>query len=134
MIIKQISVFLENRAGQLAEITGILAQNGVDLHALHIAETADYGVLRLVPDDAERAAEILQQHGFVLKLNRVVTVGVPDRPGGLYELLRCVAEAKLDITYMYSAFSRLDGKAQMVLRTENTDALFALLKQEGFTE
>ena len=134
MIIKQISVFLENRAGQLAEITGILAQNGVDLHALHIAETADYGVLRLVPDDAERAAEILQQHGFVLKLNRVVTVGVPDRPGGLHELLQRIAQAQLDITYMYSAFSRLDGKAQMVLRTENTDALFALLKQEGFTE
>ena len=83
MTIQQISVFLENRAGQLAEITKILADNGIDLRALSIAETADYGVLRMIVDDPKRATGILLDSGYVMSLTPVLAVSVPDAPGGL---------------------------------------------------
>ena len=102
MTIHQISVFLENRAGQLAEITGILSEHQVDLRALNIAETSDYGVLRLIVSDAQKASSVLLEHGFILTMTPVTAVAVPDRPGGLSELLRVLSEAQIDIEYMYS--------------------------------
>ena len=128
-MVYQISVFLENRAGQFAEITAILAESGVDLRAISIAETADYGLARMIVDDAAKASNILLQHGDILSMTPVWAVEVPDRPAGLSELLAVLAENHIDVEYMYSLFTHREGCAYMVLRISDektfTDALTA---------
>jgi len=114
--IHQISIFLENRAGSLSEITQLLAESGVNLRALSIAESADYGVLRIIADDAEKATAALLEKGCVLSMTPVTVVSVPDQPSGLSELLKVLAEANIDIEYMYSLFTHQNGKAYMVFR------------------
>ena len=131
MTIHQISVFLENRAGQLAEITGVLAENGIDLRAINIAETTDYGVVRLIVSDAPRASTILLEHGFILTMTPVVAASVADRPGGLASLLKLLADAGVDVEYMYSIFGQVDGKAHMIFRVADAENLVTLLQQNG---
>ena len=131
MTIHQISVFLENRAGQLAEITGILAQKGIDLRAINIAETSDYGVLRLIADKPQEAATTLLEHGFILSMTPVVAVSVPDAPGGLAKVLDVLAKADIDVEYMYSVFGQVNGLAHMVFRVTDTDRLLSALKSNG---
>ena len=131
MTIHQISVFLENRAGQLAEITRILADAGIDLRAISIAETADYGVLRLIVDRPQDATSTLLGSGFVLSMTPVTVVSVPDEPGGLAPVLQAVAEGSIDIEYMYSLFTHIDGKAYMVFRVSDDETFTALLASRG---
>lgn len=116
MNIHQITVFLENRSGQLAQITKLLSDAGVDIRAISIAETADYGLARMIVDDCHKASAILLEHGDILSMTPVWAVEVPDRPAGLAELLAVLAEAKVDVEYMYSLFAHKDGNAYMVLR------------------
>lgn len=131
MSVHQISVFLENRAGQLAEITGVIAENGIDLRAISIAETADYGVLRMIVDDAEKATSVLLTHGYILSMTPVVVVAVPDAPGGLAPVLAILAEGKIDIEYMYSLFTHKEGKAYMVFRISDEEKFVDLLSKHG---
>ncbi len=133
MTIQQISVFLENRSGQLSEITDVLAQNKIDLRALHIAETADYGVLRLITADPQEASRILLEHGFILSMTPVMAVAVPDVPGGLAKLLNILAKAGVDIEYMYSVFGRRDDTACMIFRVSDTKRLEEILSDNGIT-
>ena len=116
MNIHQISVFLENRTGQLAEITRLLADNGIDLRAISIAETADYGLVRMIVDESHKASKILLEHGDILSMTPVWAVEVPDRPAGLADLLAVLAEAQVDVEYRYSLFAGKDGHAYMILR------------------
>ena len=116
MSIHQISVFLENRSGQLAQITKLLAQEHVDIRAISIAETADYGLARMIVDDAHKASAILLEHGDILSMTPVWAVEVPDRPSGLADLLAVLAESNVDVEYMYSLFAGKDDHAYMVLR------------------
>ena len=132
MSMKQISVFLENRAGQLAEITGILAENSIDLRALHISETADYGILRLIASEWEKAEVILKENGVVVSMSDVIAVSVPDEPGGLCSLLTVLAKENIDISYMYSVFGKHDGKANMVFRVADVENVEKILKENGF--
>ncbi len=127
MHIHQISVFLENRIGQLAEITKLLADSGVDIRALSIAETADYGLARLVVDDSYKASSILLQHGDILSMTPVWAVEVPDRPGGLAEVLAVLAEAHVDVEYMYSLFTHKEGNAYMVMRVSDDPKFLSTL-------
>ena len=127
MHIHQISVFLENRTGQLAEITGLLAGEGIDIRAISIAETADYGLARLIVDDSHKASSILLQHGDILSMTPVWAVEVPDSPGGLAELLNILAQEQIDIEYMYSLFTQREGRAYMVLRVSNEPRLLGAL-------
>ena len=122
MSIHQISVFLENRAGQLAEITKLLAQEHVDIRAISIAETADYGLARMIVDDSQKASSILLQHGTVLSMTPVWAVEVPDRPAGLSELLEVLADNHVDVEYMYSLFTHRNDTAYMVLRISDEAA------------
>ena len=122
MSIHQISVFLENRTGQLAEITGLLAKEHIDIRAISIAETADYGLARMIVDDAQKASSILLQHGDILSMTPVWAVEVPDRPAGLAELLAVLAENRIDVEYMYSLFTHREGYAYMVLRISDEAA------------
>ena len=127
MNIHQISVFLENRTGQLAEITRLLADNGIDLRAISIAETADYGLARMIVDDSHKASKILLEHGDILSMTPVWAVEVPDRPGGLAEVLAVLAEAHVDVEYMYSLFAHQEGKAYMVMRISDEPRFLSTL-------
>lgn len=118
-MVYQISVFLENRAGQLAEVTGLLAENNVNLRAISIAETTDYGVLRVIVDDAERASSILLEQGNVISMTPVSVVEVPDRPAGLADVLKILSEKEIDIEYMYSILANGGEKAYMVFRASD---------------
>ena len=122
MSIHQISVFLENRTGQLAEITNLLAKEHIDIRAISIAETADYGLARMIVDDAHKASSVLLQHGDILSMTPVWAVEVPDRPAGLASLLTVLAENHIDVEYMYSLFTHRDGYAYMVLRISDEEA------------
>ena len=130
-MVYQISVFLENRAGQFAEITGILAENGIDLRAISIAETADYGILRMIVDDAQKATAILMQHGYLMSMTPVLVVSVPDQPGGIAPILATLAEGNIDIEYMYSLFTHIEGKAYIVFRVAETEKFISLLASHG---
>ena len=131
MEIFQVSVFLENQAGKLSEVTNLLAENGIDLRAINIAESSDYGVLRVITSDAEKAVEILREHGFIVSSTAVLGVSVPDRPGGLAHLLRQLAEENFDVEYMYSVFGQPNGLAYMILRVENIEEVRAALEKDG---
>ena len=127
MNIHQISVFLENRTGQLAEITALLAKEHIDIRALSIAETSDYGLARMIVDDSHRASAILLQHGDILSMTPVWAVEVPDRPGGLAELLTVLAEAHVDVEYMYSLFTHREGHAYMVMKVSDEPRFLSTL-------
>ena len=118
-MVHQISIFLENRAGQLAQVTRVLADNAVDLRALSIAETSEYGVLRLIVDNAEKATSVLLANGFILSMTPVSVVAVPDQTGGLAPVLEALAEGEMDVEYMYSLFTHKEGLAYMVMRVSN---------------
>ena len=122
MHIHQISVFLENQAGKLAEITDLLAAKGINLRAISIAETADYGLVRLIVDDYKRAGEILTAHGDMISINKVWAVAVPDEPAGLSKLLQVLAASQVNVAYMYSLFTHGSGCAYMVLRISDEEA------------
>ena len=130
-MVYQISVFLENRAGQFAEITGILAENGIDLRAISIAETADYGILRMIVDDAQKATSLLMQHGYLLTMTPVIVVAVSDQPGGIAPILATMAEGNIDIEYMYSLFTHIEGKAYIVFRVAEAEKFITLLSSHG---
>ena len=132
-MVYQISVFLENRAGQFAEITGILAENKVDLRAISIAETTDYGVLRIIVDNAEKATAILMQHGYLMSMTPVLVIAVPDRPGGVATVLATLAEGNIDIEYMYSLFTHKEGKSYIVFRVAEMEKFVELLKTHDLT-
>ena len=130
MNIHQISVFLENRAGQLSEITAMLAEDNIDIRAISIAETTDYGLVRMIVDDCKKASDALLKHGNVLSMTPVLAVEVPDRPAGLAQLLKVFEEHHINIEYMYSLFTHRDGMAYMVIKTDD-EAAVAKAAAEG---
>ena len=127
MSIHQISVFLENRTGQLAELTQLLAAEHVDIRAISIAETSDYGLARMIVDDVQKASSILLQHGTILSMTPVWAVEVPDRPAGLSELLEVLAKNHVDVEYMYSLFTHRDDQAYMVMRVHDDPKFLSTL-------
>lgn len=129
MSITQISIFLENRAGQLSEITKILSENSIDLKALNIAETADYGILRIISDDSDKAAKLLRDNGLIVTETPVAAAAVPNKAGGLNELLNIISKEEIDIEYMYSVFGQKDGLAYMIFKVKDVDAFTAVLKK-----
>ena len=131
MHIHQISVFLENRAGQLAQITKLLADEHVDIRAISIAEAADYGLARMIVDDSYKASSILLKHGDILSMTPVWAVEVPDRPGGLAEVLGVLADAHVDVEYMYSLFTQKEGHAYMVMRISDEPRFLSTLGDHG---
>lgn len=133
MAVNQISVFLENQNGQLAEITGLLAENKINLRAISIAETSDYGVLRIIADDSEKATNVLLANGNIINMNPVTVVAVPDEPAGLSELLKLLSAGDISIEYMYSLFTHQNDKAYMVFRVTDYDNFIELLSKHGLT-
>lgn len=131
MKIKQISLFLENRSGQLKEITKLLSDNNIDLKAINIAETADYGILRLISDNADTATSLLIENGFITTLTPVVAIAVPNVAGGLNQLLDKIADSNINIEYMYSVFGQKDGLAYMIFKVSDPDKLIEDMEKNG---
>ena len=127
MNIQQITVFLENRIGQLSEITQLLAKENIDIRAISIAETADYGLVRMIVNDSQKASSILLEHGDILSMTPVWAVEVPDRPAGLAELLTVLTEENIAVEYMYSLFTHKNDFAYMVMRVNDDAKLLKVL-------
>ncbi len=132
MTIQQISVFLENRAGQLAEVTELLAQHGVNLRAIHVAETADYGVLRIIVNKPEEAVSVLKSHGLIVSLTNVLGVGIDDEPGAFSKAVQALAAENINIEYMYAFIGRSKDKAYVIIRADQEEKAAAILQEQGF--
>ena len=126
---EQISVFLENKAGRLAEVTAILAETGVNIRALALADTSDFGVLRLIVSDNEKAITALKNQGFTVGRTDVVAVEVEDRPGGLHRILDVLNRAGINVEYMYAFVTQSGNNAIMIFRFDNIDEAVKLLKE-----
>lgn len=130
MIIQQISVFVENESGPLSEIADILAEGQIDITALSLADTSDFGILRLIVDQPEKAQKTLHDHGFIVKTTEVLAVGMDDRPGGLASILHCITDAGISIEYMYAFVGKKEGKAVVVIRVSDKEAAIAALERD----
>ena len=132
-MIQQISVFLENRAGQLLQLTDLMAKNNINLQALLVADNSDYGVIRMITDDSHKTYAILKDKGYIAHVTPVTAVAVDDKPGTLNSILSAVAEEGVNLEYMYSLFGKADGKAYMLLKTDCPESLDAHLAARSFT-
>lgn len=118
MLIKQISVFLENRKGRLYEITDILAKNDINIRALSIADTTNFGILRLIVNNTHKAEKILKENKFTVSVNSMVSVSLSDEPGGLAPVLKILSDNDIQIEYMYAFISHDPDKAYVLMRIE----------------
>lgn len=126
---KQISLFLENKTGRIGEVAKVLGENGINMQAFSMTETPDFGILRIVATDTERAVMVLNDANFAVILTDVVCVECPDSPGSLAEVLDCIANAGIDINYMY-AFS-IGDKARFVIKPSSIEKCEQVLKESG---
>ena len=127
MLVQQISVFIENQPGRLEEVARILGQSGVDITALSLADTAEFGILRLIVDQPGLAQEALRKAGLIVKVTDVLAVAMEDQPGGLAAVLHSITQAGLTIEYMYAFVGKQDGKAVVVMRVSDLAAAAAAL-------
>lgn len=128
---EQISVFLENKAGRLAEVTAILAEADVNIRALALADTSDFGVLRLIVSDNEKAITALKNQGFTVGKTDVVAVEVEDKPGGLHRILHVLNQAGVNVEYMYAFVTQSGNNATMIFRFDNIDEAIRLLEENN---
>ena len=126
----QISIFLENTGGRIAEATSILAKAGINIRALSLADTTDFGVLRLIVNDVDKAEAALKNEGFTVGKTNVVAVEVSDDPGGLNQILEILSEAGINVEYIY-ALKQINNKAIMIFRFDNTDNAIKVLEDKG---
>lgn len=131
MKVKQISVFLENKSGHLYEVCECLSRNGINIRALSIAETADYGVLRLIVNHPDEARSCLSKEGFTVSETDVIAVEVPDEPGGLAGVLKSLLEANINIEYVYCFVEKSGESAMVVFRLEDLERGIDALKVSG---
>ena len=131
MFINQISVFIENRPGRLSAITKVLGDNNIDIRALSLADTATFGVLRLIVDSPEKAESVLRENGFTVSITRVIAVEVKDAPGGLHSTLERLRAADISVEYAYAFITRKEEGAFVILRVEDNDAAVEHLKESG---
>jgi hypothetical protein len=131
MTLNQISVFVENKAGELAKITRELSDGGVNMRALSIAETQDFGVLRFIADDDRKAAFVLSDAGYVLSVTPVLAVVIHDEPGSLANMLEILADAEIDVEYTYAFLTPRPGTACMIFRVKDNDDAERVLRAAG---
>jgi hypothetical protein len=131
MGMKQISVFLENTTGRLCEVTKTLAKAGINLRAINIADTADFGILRIIVDKTEEAADVLNAAGFTVKMTTVAAVEIDDKPGSLDALIEMIQKSGINIEYLYASLGGNSGKAVVIFKLEDHEKGFALLEKSG---
>ncbi len=131
MKVEQISIFVENKSGRLAEVTDILAKKRINIRALSLADTVDFGILRLIVDDIEKTKRILKDSGFTVGQNEVVAVEVPDRPGGLAGILGTLQEKGINVEYMYAFVQKSEGNAVLIFRFDEIEQAIDTLQKAG---
>jgi len=131
MKIQQLSVFVENKPGHIIAPCRLMAEAGIDLRALSLADTQRFGILRMIVSDWQRASQVLDQAGFVVKSNEVLAIEVPDRPGGLAEILELFEGTEINIEYMYAFPFGRGGKAVLIFRFDQPDAAIERLQSAG---
>jgi hypothetical protein len=132
MKVEQISIFIENKSGRLAEVARLLGEAGVNVRALSLADTSDFGILRLIVNDREKAKQILKENGFTVSKTEVVAIEVPDRPGGLSEILKTLDEEFINVEYMYAFVERCGENAVIIFRFDETEKAIQILLKRGF--
>ena len=132
MAIRQLTVFVENKQGTIVSVTETLSKSGVNIRALSIAETEDFGILRLIVNDEETAVKTLQDEGLLIKITEVVGVKIGDAPGKLTAALKVLDEANVNVEYLYAFMARTEKHAYVVLRVENNAEAENLLENAGF--
>lgn len=132
MSLKQISVFVENKPGKLHQLTEVLAKHNVDMRALSLAETTDFGIVRIIVNDVYAASTMLRDEGYIHNVSKVLGVAIPDEPGGLNTVLAILEEAQINVEYMYAFMGGKDvSHAYMIFRVEDNKAAVAVLGQKG---
>lgn len=127
MLVKQVSAFIENKAGRLSEIADVLAENHVDISALSLADAAEYGILRMIVNDPERAVAVLKDTGIVCRVTTTLAVAMDDTPGGFANALHILTDASIEVKYMYACIGHTSGKALMIVSVDDPDTAEALI-------
>jgi hypothetical protein len=130
MKVEQMSIFLENKPGTLAEVTRILGESGVNIRALSLADTKDFGILRVIVNDNEKAKAVLGQRGFTVRKTEVVAVEVPDRPGGLADIMQILGAAEINVEYLYAFVQQSGANAIIIFRFDETDRAIKVLAEK----
>ena len=133
MTIDQLSVFVENKAGKLAEITAVLADEGIDIRAMSIANTKDFGILRLIVNDADKAVSALKREQYIVSVTKVIAVAISDTPGSLAAVLRILSDNAISIEYMYAFITRRREDAYVVFRVEENERAVKILGENGIS-
>ncbi len=131
MTVDQISVFVENKPGRLVEVIETLGANNIDLRAMSIADTSDFGILRLIVNKPEAALEILNKAEYVTSVNKVIAVSIEDTPGSLAKVLRTLSEAEISIEYVYAFITHEEGRAYVIIRVEKNERAIEVMKEKG---
>jgi len=133
MKVEQISVFLENKPGTLEHATGVLKENNINIRTLSMAETADFGILRLIVNDVEKANQVLRDSGFRVSKTPVVAVEVPDKPGGLHSIMEVVSKESINVEYLYAFVEKSGQNAVIIFRFDNPEKAIEVLMKNNFT-
>jgi len=131
MKVEQISIFLENRTGRLQEVAKVLAEAQINIKALSLADTSDFGILRLIVSDNDKAKQVLKEKGFTVGKTNVVAVEVEDKPGGLYAILALLSAHQVNVEYMYAFVQQTQKNAVLIFRFDKTDQAIQILKQNN---
>ena len=131
MTVKQISVFLENRPGALAEFTKILELSSIDLRALSLAESEDFGIVRVIVDDPYKTIRILKEEGYICSVTKVIAVEIADKPGSLVKMLNVLGDNKVNLEYSYAFLAKKANSAFMILRVADNEKAIKVLSQNG---
>ena len=128
MFIKQVSVFVENESGNMADVLGVLGKNNIDISALSIADKTDFGVLRLIVSDPEKAVSILREEGMIVKLTDVIAIGIEDKSGSLAKALDVLKNADIAIEYLYAFIGKSEFGALVIIRADKPEEAIEVLK------
>ena len=128
MLVKQVSIFVENKEGKIADVLKILAKENINISALSLADTTNFGILRLIVDDPKKAKNILQMEDMIVKINEILAVGINDQPGGLAKVLDILAKGKVAIEYMYAFTGHNNDNATVVFKTNDLEKAYDCLK------
>ena len=129
MIVKQVCAFVENKTGRLSELADILASNGIDISALSLADSTDYGILRMLVSDPEKAVDVMKSAGVVAKITEALAVAIEDVPGGFAKVVNLLSEKNLEVKYMYASVGHIHGKALMILGIDNAAEAEQIISQ-----
>lgn len=132
MTVKQLSVFVENKPGRLSSVTRLLGENGIDIRAMSIADTRDFGILRLIVNDPDKAFALLREHDYSVTVTSVIAIGIKDEPGSLAGAMETLYANNISVEYMYAFISKTDNTAYIIFRVENNENAIACLKDKGY--